>query len=488
MDEAHGNPLALLAAIERLSDEQLRGTRPIVGPVAVGPALRDAFAEHLGVLPPDTQTALLIAAASGTGLMDEIVGALDLSGLDRATLEPAEAAGLITVGARLEFRHPLIRSAAYHRHNGFERRAAHRALATTLGVGVRSAWHLAAASDGPDEPVAAELEAAGDTAFSRSAYAAAASAYEAAAGLSPDASQRLRRTIAAGRALWLSGQASRAAALLESVLDLATEPTVRAELQHVRGAATLFTRPVAENYLLLVSEAERVEPYDGARAAALYATAGIVCVTFGEFEKSAACARRVAETADPASDFATIIGPTILAVALASLGEVESTRPEFSSLVDRVLLIEPLSEHFLVCSTLAWILQWSEEWALAERLIERNVAAARAAGAPSTLSLPLAMLAELELRRGRLAAAYGAATESVQLAEETGQTVASAHALLTLARVEAVLGYETACHEHVTIAVELSRRTGARAIESFGPGRWGCWNSPTITPNASSRS
>ena len=70
----------MLAAIERLSDEQLRGTRPIVGPVAVGPALREAFAEHLGALPPDTQSALLIAAASGTGLMDEIVGALDLLG------------------------------------------------------------------------------------------------------------------------------------------------------------------------------------------------------------------------------------------------------------------------------------------------------------------------------------------------------------------------------------------------------------------------
>ena len=109
--------------------------------------------------------------------------------------------------------------------------------------------------------------------------------------------------------------------------------------------------------MTLVSEAERVEPYDGARAAALFATAGIVCVTFGEFEKSALVRPAGGRTpAEPASDFATILGPDHprgRPCQPRRPGEADASR--VASLVDRVLLIEPLSEHFIVCSTLAWM-------------------------------------------------------------------------------------------------------------------------------------
>ena len=112
-----------------------------------------------------------------------------------------------------------------------------------LGSGERATWHLAAASDGPDTAIAAELESTGNNTLARGGYATAGHAYERAAGSSPEDAERLRRTLLAGRAYWLDGNAARADSLLESVRELATEPKVRADLQALRGAVRLYSRP-----------------------------------------------------------------------------------------------------------------------------------------------------------------------------------------------------------------------------------------------------
>ena len=59
-----------------------------------------------------------------------IAGALANAGLPPDALEPAEAAGLLTLrGREIEFDHPLVRAAVYHGGSPSERREAHRALA-----------------------------------------------------------------------------------------------------------------------------------------------------------------------------------------------------------------------------------------------------------------------------------------------------------------------------------------------------------------------
>ena len=75
----------------------------------------------------------------------------------------AEEHGVVVLdGDRLTFRHPLMRSAAYHDAPRADRRAAHRALARTLPKGSPArAWHLARAAVGPDETVAQALEDGG---------------------------------------------------------------------------------------------------------------------------------------------------------------------------------------------------------------------------------------------------------------------------------------------------------------------------------------
>ena len=58
------------------------------------------------------------------------------------------------------FRHPLIRSAVVALSTSDQRRRAHRALAASVSVPERRAWHLAEATVGPDESVASLLEGA----------------------------------------------------------------------------------------------------------------------------------------------------------------------------------------------------------------------------------------------------------------------------------------------------------------------------------------
>jgi AAA ATPase domain len=72
-------------------------------------------------------------------------------------------ADLIEIGARVRFHHPLVRSAVYRAAARDERRRVRAALAEATDPQVDPdghAWHRAAATAGPDESVAGELERA----------------------------------------------------------------------------------------------------------------------------------------------------------------------------------------------------------------------------------------------------------------------------------------------------------------------------------------
>ena len=77
------------------------------------------------------------------------------------------------------------------------------------------------------------------------------------------------------------------------------------------------------------------------------------------------------------------------------------------------------------------------------------------------------MFSEFELRRGKIAAAYAAATESVQLAAETGQAALSSFSLVILGRAEAILGHDEDCRAHVAAGLDFSRRIGLVVIEIY---------------------
>src|SRR5262249_59878871 len=102
---------------------------------------------------------------------------------------PAEADGIIEFGPRMRFHHPLMRSAAYRAADLTDRRVAHRALADATDPQSdpdRKAWHAANAAAGPDDAVAAELEASAGRAQTRGGIAAAATVLGRATAMSAD--------------------------------------------------------------------------------------------------------------------------------------------------------------------------------------------------------------------------------------------------------------------------------------------------------------
>ena len=119
---------------------------------------------------------------------------------DRDGLLDAEE--LLTVDGRVRFRHPLVRSAIYRRASAADRRQVHAALAEAMSPGDdddRRAWHRAHAAAGPDETVAAELEASADRAQARGGLSAAA-AFLRARGRADAGSPAARAACARGRA------------------------------------------------------------------------------------------------------------------------------------------------------------------------------------------------------------------------------------------------------------------------------------------------
>jgi DNA-binding CsgD family transcriptional regulator len=269
--EAAGNPLALLELPRVLAGAQSEVPLPLTD------RLRSAFESQLAGLPGPTRTALLVAAAEGTGDLGPILRAADTLGSSLADLDTARAGGLIEVsGSDLTFRHPLIRAAVHHGAPLALRRAAHQALAAALdtpGQADRRAWQLAAAAAGPDEEIAVALERAAGQVRERGGDTGALAWYQRAAELSADPVAKARRLTFAAETAAGSGDLDQAAALADEGLGLAGAAPERAQtaaraLQVQATVAFLRGDPAAAHRRLLEAS-ELVAPSDKEQANAL---------------------------------------------------------------------------------------------------------------------------------------------------------------------------------------------------------------------------
>jgi DNA-binding CsgD family transcriptional regulator len=263
--ETRGNPLALLELPRGLTPAELAGGFGLPDERELSGRIEQTFLRRVQSLSPETRRALLVAAAEAVGDAAVIAEASNRLGVGAADMVPAEDAGLVELGRRVRFRHPLVRSAAYRSATPNERRQAHAALAAATDPARdpdRRAWHLAHAAAGPDERVAAELERSASRAKARGGVAAAAAFLELAADLSLDPARRGTRALAAAR-LKLDAGALEAS---ERLLTVATTSPL-AELDRARAgrlrAQVAFARtPGRETPSLLSAAAKRLEPLD----------------------------------------------------------------------------------------------------------------------------------------------------------------------------------------------------------------------------------
>ena len=208
IDETQGNPLALLELGSRMMTAGFGGGFTTVQEASLTHRIEDEYLARLSALPHDTQQLVLLAAADpvcDTTLIQRAATTLGL-GVDAA--DAAVEADLLTVGASVRFRHPLLRSAVYQGASIRARRAAHEALAAVTDPdrdADRRAWHRACAVSGPDEAVAGELIGSADRAQRRGGAAAAAAFWDRAVALTPNAADRASRALVAAQAKFAAG-------------------------------------------------------------------------------------------------------------------------------------------------------------------------------------------------------------------------------------------------------------------------------------------
>ncbi len=429
--EAGGNPLALLELPRGLTPAGMAGGFGLPDSMPLMSRIEQGFVRQLQALPRAARQLLLLAAAEPVGNVTLLRRAAEQLGIGAHDTALAEATGLIDIGVRVRFRHPLVRSAAYRTASAPDRRDAHRALADATDPQVdpdRRAWHRAHAADGPDEDVAAELERSASRAAARGGIAAAAAFLERAAELTSEPARRGMRALAAAQSKFESGTPEAALELLTDAQMCPLDELQRAQLARLHAQIVFARRRGSDAPPLLLDAARQLEALDPelardtyieALAAAMYAAR----LYDGSGVREAANAARVttATTQLPRpinlllDGLATRFtegpgaGAPLLRHALQAFRQVT---PDSEAEIVRWLRLCPVVQETTVHEL------WDDDaW---HELATRAVRLAREAGALTMLPVALPYLAGVKLFAGQFAAAAALSQEADAITAATG--------------------------------------------------------------------
>jgi tetratricopeptide (TPR) repeat protein len=424
--ETRGNPLALLELPRGLTLAQLAGGFGVLDVPGLPGRIEDGFRQRDAALPAAARRLLLVAAADPVGDPVLVWRAAARLGIGPEAATAAEAEGLLAIGARVTFRHPLVRSAVYWAAPLGERRVVHRALAEATDPAAdpdRRAWHRAQAAAGPDEEVAFELERSAGRAQARGGVAAAAAFLERSAALTLDSGRRAERALAAAQAKYQAGAFDEALALLATAEAGPLDEFHRAQADLLRGQIMFASRRGSDAPPMLLKAARQFELLDVRRArdtylealsAALFA--GRLALGGGVLEVAQA-ARAAPRSAQPAH------APDLLLDGLAVL--ITDGYPAGVPLLKRALsafrgedisMREQVRWLWVACH--AAIVVWDyETW---HALSARQVQLARDAGALAVLPMALTSLAAALAWLGDFAAVAALIAEAETLTEATG--------------------------------------------------------------------
>ncbi len=455
LGEAAGNPLALLELPSGLSDEQLAGHAGLPDAIPLTARLQAAFQRRVEGMPADTRSALLLAAADGSGELQVLFQAAGELGLSGAALDPAEQAGLVMIGGeRLSFRHPLVRSAVYESATFNDRRRAHAALAAACSAETqtdRRVWHQAIATLTADEEIAAELEASADRSRARGGHASATTAYERAAKLSITESARASRLTAAAGAAFVAGQIERASSLVDRSLPTADRPS-RARLLGLRGVIDGYGGSLADAVSALL---EGIELSDDAsfRLEMVLEACGMA-MYLADYDQLLRLCRRAAEFSSVTDHDRFIV---VLLTGIAA--ELEGDYDRGAALAREA---SEIAQGVVNPRCLIWLagsVGRAGNWGDGLRHAIRAVRHARERGFVATLPHALQAQASQLIGLSQFDLAYAVAHEARQLALDLGFPWAASWAVADLAYVDSVRGDEELARAHLKELEQLTTST-----------------------------
>ena len=436
VDETRGNPLALLELPRGMSAAELAGGFELPATGDLPGRIEQHYIGRIGELPGETQRLMVLAAADPVGDATLVWRAAEALGIETGAVVPAEDAELLEIGARVRFRHPLVRSAVYRAAPPVDRRRAHAALADAGDPELdpdRCAWHRALAAEGPDDDVAAALEDSAGRAQTRGGVAAAAAFLERATALTVDPAHRARRALAAARAKHQAGDPDAALALLGSAEAGPLDPLQRAQGNLLRAEITFTSHRGTDAPPLLLAVAKQLEALDATLARETYLEALMAVQFAGPLADGAALGVATAARAAPPSPSPSAPDLLLDGLALRIAEGHSAAAPRLKSALDAFRDGDPDGNggfRWLWLAEAAAIELWDHDtW---EELAAREVELVRDAGALT--GLPTALTASIVARifAGELAAA-AALIDEVRIATEATGTELAPFGSLVLA-------------------------------------------------------
>jgi DNA-binding CsgD family transcriptional regulator len=469
--ESHGNPLALIELPLTWDVAGLAGGFGLPGAQPVAGRIEQSYVRRLRLLPADTQLLVLTAAAEPLGdrfLLHRAAGTL---GIDPAAAAPAQDAGLLDIGARVEFAHPLVRSAAYRSAASSDRYRVHRALADATMAETdpdRRAWHRARATPEPDEDVAAELEYSAGRAQARGGMAAAAAFLQRSAELTADPARRTQRALAAAQASAQAGAFETAAGLLAMAEGGAPDERLGADVDLLRGQIAFASGAASDAVPLLLRAARRFEPIDLGLARETYLDACQAAQIAGHLahdvnlDEVCRAARSLPPPPHPPRPPDLLLdGLTLLVIDGPAAAGPVLRRATNAFAAPGVPVAQRLRWGWL--TPMAGASLWDYQ---GYSLVEGPVMAAREAGALDRLPMLLNQLADAAVWRGDLTAAASLIAEADAVCEATGARVPPYAALM----LAAYRGREAEAVQLIQVTVEQATAARQGAVVTWA--RW----------------
>ncbi len=422
--ETHGNPLAIVEWTKGLTPAELAGGFGMPAHQEMMGQLEERFRRRFLDLPPPSQHFLTVAAAEPTGDPVIVWRAASGLGVDPRDAAPAVDAGLVELGVRLSFRHPLVRSAVYGATPLEDRQEVHRHLAEATDPERdpdRRAWHQALGSPGPDDEIAESLAGSARRARARGGFAAAAALLERSAALSLDRRQRGKRLLSAASASLDAGSFDDAATLLAAAEAAPLDDRGRARLDLLRARHAAIGGDMRDAPGLSMRAAERLIPVDEALARHTYVAGISSAVTAGVFATDVTM-RDIALAARecPVPDEKTRNDWLLVGLAELSLQGPAAAAPALKRVVEPGDDDPSLFEAFqwsgfqIAAASILWDIE------ALDRFATRLVGVTREIGALTLLPSGLHSQAQANLLQGDLGTAGTLVAESVEIVQATG--------------------------------------------------------------------
>jgi DNA-binding CsgD family transcriptional regulator len=475
LTESRGNPLALLELPRTWRTLELAGGFGYPNSRPVATRIEDSYAQRLTHLPADTQLLVLTAAAEPLGTLSLLHRAAVSLGLDMAAADAAITARLLTIDERVEFAHPLVRSAAYRSARSEDRRRVHQALADATDADIdpdRRAWHRARATARPGEDIAAELERCAGRAQARGGMAAAAAFLQRAVALSVDPVRRVERALAAAQACFQAGAFDQALALLATIDEQPSDGVQRARADLLRAHVAFTSGLGGDSASLLLAAGRRLEPFDVRLARETYllawGAAGMALSpsNWSVLEEVCQAVHALRPPDDPPRPLDILVDGLALAIT-DGYGAATPTLQRAANAAADIAVDDVLRWGWQATSAsdLVWDIQGMHD------LATRHVQIVRHNGALAALPLFLSQLGIVELWTGNFAGAAAVIAEVDNVAAATGSPIAP----YTLMRLLALQGNERDAAPVIADTIKHAES----ASQGIGAA-WANWSAATL--------